>query len=137
MNEDQLNVANDLRAAAASKPDKVALYSSDRSVSYAELDRLADSLSLGLHKIGIRKNDRVCLALSNLPEFAALFYGALRVGAVAAPINPAKPAHDLRPFIVKVHPRAIVTEESFAGEVMSAGPHPSPVFVIGKHPTAR
>lgn len=135
--ERQLNLADDLRSAAGARPEKIALYHRDRAVSYEELDRMSYRLAFGLHKMGIRKSDRVSIALTNLPEFAGLFYGALRLGAVAAPLNPAGPAHDLRPYIVAVHPRAIVTEEFAAGEVMSAGPHPSPVFVIGKHPTAR
>lgn len=134
---EQLNLADDLRSVGSARPDRIALHHHGRGVTYGELDRLANRLAFGLHKIGIRKGDRLSIVLGNLPEFAGLFYGALRLGAVAAPLNPLVPAHDLRPYIVKVHPRAIVTQESVAGEVMSAGPHPSPVFVIGKHPTAR
>lgn len=133
----RLNLADDLRVSARAKPNKAALLHAGAAVTYSELDRWADRIAAGLHKIGIRSGDRVSIAVGNRPEFAALHYGTLRAKAVSVPVNPALPAHDLRPIIVNVHPRAIVAQESASGEVMSAGPHSAPVFVIGSHPTAR
>lgn len=132
-----MNLADDLRWSARRYPEKSALIFGDQQVTYADLDRTADRVAAGLHKIGVRKGDRVASVIPNRPSFAVVYYGTLRAGAVAVPLHPRLRAADLRPPLVAVTPRAIIAGESVANEVMSAGPHSEPVFVIGKHPTAR
>src|SRR5256884_3996617 len=39
------------------------------SLTYAELDRLADRFAVGLQSLGVRKGDRVALLLPNCPQF--------------------------------------------------------------------
>src|SRR2546426_10103786 len=58
------------------------------SLTYAELDRLADRFAAGLQSLGVRKGDRVALLLPNCPQFVIAFYGALRAGAVVVSCNP-------------------------------------------------
>ena len=66
------------------------------SLTYAELDRLADRFAAGLQSLGVRKGDRVALLLPNCPQFVIAFYGALRAGAVVVPCNPLYSAPELR-----------------------------------------
>src|SRR5438552_16106506 len=66
------------------------------SLTYAELDRLADRFAAGLQSLGVRKGDRVAPLLPNCPQFVIAFYGALRAGAVVVPCNPLYTAHELR-----------------------------------------
>src|SRR3989442_3910394 len=66
------------------------------SLTYAELDRLADRFAAGLQSLGVRKGDRVALLLPNCPQFVIAFYGALRAGAVVVPCNPLYTAPELR-----------------------------------------
>src|SRR5213594_2186226 len=66
------------------------------SLTYAELDRLADRFAAGLQSLGVRKADRVALLLPNCPQFVIAFYGALRAGAVVVPCNPLYTAPELR-----------------------------------------
>ncbi|TMG52977.1 MAG: hypothetical protein E6H84_13025, partial [Chloroflexi bacterium] len=66
------------------------------SLTYAELDRLADHFAAGLQSLGVRKGDRVALLLPNCPQFVIAFYGALRAGAVVVPCNPLYTAPELR-----------------------------------------
>lgn len=133
----RLNLADDLRKTAAKHPDRAALLLGDQKVSYRQADGEADRIAAGLYKIGVRKGDRVALAIPNRPPFVSVYYGILRAGAVAVPLHARLRASDLRPPVVAVSPRAIIADESVAGEVMAAGPHSAPVFVIGRHPTAR
>jgi len=66
------------------------------SLTYAELDRLADRFAAGLQSLGVRKGDRVALLLPNCPQFVIAFHGALRAGAVVVPCNPLYTAPELR-----------------------------------------
>lgn len=134
---ERLNLADDLRFSGLRHPDKAALIFERRLLDYGELDSLADRVALGLHRLGIIKGDRVAAAVGNHPEFAALYYGTLRAGAVSVPLRTSLRAADLRAALTATSPRAIVADEAVANEVMSAGPHAAPVFVIGEHPTAR
>jgi len=68
----------------------------EASLTYAELDRLADRFAAGLQSLGVRKGDRVALLLPNCPQFVIAFYGALRAGAVVVPCNPLYTAPELR-----------------------------------------
>lgn len=127
----------DLRAAAALHPGRPALVSGDDALTFAELDGQADRVAAGLHRIGVRRGDRVVFLVGNLPVFAVLLCGGMRAGAVAVPLSPRLRAPDLRTHLGRLAPRAIVAAGGAAGEVMASGPHAAPVFVVGRHPTAR
>ena len=68
----------------------------EASLTYAELDRLADRFAAGLQSLGVRKGDRLALLLPNCPQFVIAFYGALRAGAVVVPCNPLYTPPELR-----------------------------------------
>ena len=44
---------------------------------------------------GVRPGDRVGLVLPDVPEFAALYYGILRLGAVVVPMSPLLAEHEV------------------------------------------
>ena len=68
----------------------------EASLTYAELDRLADRFAAGLQSLGVHKGDRLALLLPNSPQFVIAFYGALRAGAVVVPCNPLYTPPELR-----------------------------------------
>jgi long-chain acyl-CoA synthetase len=80
----------------------------DASITYGELDRLADRFAAALQRAGIRKGDRVALVLPNCPQFVYCFYGALRAGAVVVPTNPLYTERELRHQLSDSGARAVV-----------------------------
>jgi long-chain acyl-CoA synthetase len=72
---------------AAARPDHPALVFHDRAATYRELDALVDRSAAALHDLGVRRGDRVALLLGNIPEFVHVLHGALRLGAIAVPLN--------------------------------------------------
>ena len=56
-------------------------------VSYAELDGIVDRVAANLEAAGVSPGDRVALLLSNRPEFIYVLFAAVRIGAIAVPIN--------------------------------------------------
>ena len=77
-----------VEAAARRHPDKPAVIFNDCSVPYRPLWERALRLAGGLHRRGVRKGDRVCLALYNRPEFIHGMVAASWLGAAAVPMNP-------------------------------------------------
>ncbi|HET6706222.1 benzoate-CoA ligase family protein [Amycolatopsis sp.] len=76
------------RHVAAGRGDRTALYVGDRSVSYASLAALANRAGNVLRDAGVRRGQRVLLALSDGEEFVATWYGAQKIGAVTAEVYP-------------------------------------------------
>jgi long-chain acyl-CoA synthetase len=83
-----VNVAHLPRERAARGAAPTALRSGNRRVSFAELDAASGHVADLLLRDGLRPGDRVALLLPNVPEFAAAYYGVLRAGGIAVPLDP-------------------------------------------------
>jgi long-chain acyl-CoA synthetase len=81
------NLAANLTDTAARFGDRVALKLDDAELSYAALDEAAARMAGMLRERGIEAGDRVAVMLPNVPYFAAVYYGALRLGATVVPMN--------------------------------------------------
>ena len=64
-----------------------------------EFDALCDSVGRGLLRRGIRPGARIGILAENRVEFAAAYFGIMRMGAVAVPVNHKLPRGDHRPYI--------------------------------------
>ena len=82
------NLATTLVNTTRSYPERIALRSDERELRYRDLDELSARVASWLLGRGITAGDRVGLMAPNTPEFAELFYGILRAGAVVVPMNP-------------------------------------------------
>jgi len=83
-----VNVAGVLRQLAIRHPARIALRAGNRQVSYRELDAASGRVAELLREGGLQPGERVLLLLPNVPEFAAAYYGVLRAGGVAVPLDP-------------------------------------------------
>lgn len=80
-------VARVLDRALADDPDREALVTRSRRLTYAELDRLADRAARALAALGLRTGDRVAASLPNEADVVVAFHGAMRLGAVWVGVN--------------------------------------------------
>ncbi|MGY1497618.1 AMP-binding protein [Streptomyces sp. QTS52] len=77
-----------LAASAARHPDRVAIVAGDRSLSYAELDAAVTSCAAALLRCTEGPGTVVAITSLLSPDFVVGYYGTLRSGNVAAPLNP-------------------------------------------------
>ena len=80
-------VCDDFEAAVDKWPDRVAVVDEARSVSYRELDMLANRYGHWAKSRNLRRGDTVALVLPNRIEFLAAWLGFSKVGVAAALIN--------------------------------------------------
>jgi len=86
---DQFNVATVFldRNLAEGRGAKTAIYHEGKDYSYAQVAELANRVGNGLRDLGVDMEQRVALLLLDSPQFAAAFFGAIKIGAVSVPLN--------------------------------------------------
>ncbi|MFF9018120.1 amino acid adenylation domain-containing protein [Streptomyces sp. NPDC014870] len=84
-----------LARVVAERPDAPAVGDGTTTLTYRELDRLADRLARGLVARGVAPGDRVGICLERTHEIVAAMLGVLKAGAAYVPTDPAYPADRL------------------------------------------
>lgn len=107
-------------------PDAVALIEARGTLTYGELDRLANRYAHLLIEAGVRRRDRVLLALESSGEWVGAYLGAMRAGAVVVPLA-AGPRNDrLERVLADCTPRVSIvdaaTAADYGGVLSAAGP---------------
>jgi long-chain acyl-CoA synthetase len=74
-------------AQARSHGTKEFLVYEDERVTFDAFARAALAVADRLSRDGLRKGDRIALAMRNLPEWPVVFFGGLLAGAVMVPLN--------------------------------------------------
>ena len=77
-----------LRDTAARYPDRPAIVFFGRTLTYRELDALADRMAGALQELGLRSGDRVSTFMPNCPQVVISYEAVWRAGGVVVPANP-------------------------------------------------
>ncbi len=78
-----------LRMAADRTPDRAAIIYHDLHLTFREVVSMVNCIANGLHDLGLRKGNRICLLTLNRPEYTITFVAAATMGIVVSPMNPA------------------------------------------------
>lgn len=124
------NLAQLVTAAARRTPQSAALTGPDRTIAWAELERLVRAVAGGLVARGIKPGERVAIMVGNSPEFVTSYFGVLRAGAVAVPINSSYTAYEVS-FLLEASGASLVIADAGAEKVAKASADGTPVVVIG------
>ena len=77
-----------LSIATERHPERTAIIFKSDTLTYRELNGLTNSFARALAALGIAKGSRVCLYMTNRPEYVVSFFAITRLGAVVSPMNP-------------------------------------------------
>ncbi len=108
--------------AARSQPDKPALLFKGATMTYGRLARLSDACAAAFAALGIRRGDRIGLLLPNCPQFFIAEFGAWKLGAIVAPLNPIYTEHELEGPLRDHGVETIVTLTRFYPRVKTVQP---------------
>ena len=89
---------------------RAALFTPSGPVTYAELQGLTDRAGHGLRARGVEPEQRVAMLLPDGPAWAATFFAALKLGAVAVPLHTRLDAAQLRTVLADCRPKAVVAD---------------------------
>ena len=101
---------------------KTAIALDDRRLSYAELDEASNKIANALSEMGLSKGDPVVMLLSNSPEFAIIYFGIVKTGAVAVPLDPRYKFAELASLFNNSQPKVLVAESPFLEPLVPALP---------------
>jgi benzoate-CoA ligase len=113
--------------------ERVCLHYRDERYTYAEVQARANRFGNVLRQAGIDVEDRVLLVLPDRPEFAFAWFGAAKVGAVIAMVNPLLPTEDYLHYFNYSRARVAVVHESVLPRLdPPAYPHLRKLIVVGE-----
>ena len=99
-----------LEKVAGQYREKTAIVSGECRLSYADLDKASNKVANALIRKGVNRGDRVAMLLSNSPEFVITFFGIVKAGAIAVPLDPQYRLEELAALFNDCQPVALVTE---------------------------
>jgi acyl-CoA synthetase (AMP-forming)/AMP-acid ligase II len=117
----QSTVATLFGTRARVHPDRIAVETTDRTLSYSELDSRARALAAALGARGVGRGDRVAVLSENRAEYLEVFLAAARVGAVVACQNWRLAAAELAHCLALVEPKLVFVSPRHAELLARAG----------------
>ena len=115
-----ISLWHNLAVSALRFPDKPALVFFDSVLTYREVMQKAERLAATLHRLGVRKGDRVVLNMQNCPQWVIAHFAILRANAVVVPVNPMNRAEELKHYILDPDAKVAITAADLAGELAKA-----------------
>ncbi len=127
------NLATILIESAAKSPDKPVTLLDGNPMSYAELDEASDRLAAGLQDVGVHPGETVAIQLPNIPQFLISYFGVLKAGAVAVPLNPLLKGPEVAFHLGDSEAKVLVTYADFLSEAAKGAAEAGvkEVFAVG------
>jgi long-chain acyl-CoA synthetase len=113
------NLADLVSAAAQARPEHAAFLHAGRCMTWSEVDAAVDRAAAGLLALGLTTGDRVGLHLGNTLDFPVAYFGVLRAGLVAVPLNPGYTEAELRHALGDSGARALLSARSTGPTALS------------------
>lgn len=103
------NLFTMLQNTAHSRPDHIAIYFKDTTITYSQLFQYVCGAASAYKQYDIGLGDRVAILMGNAPQFPIAYYGLQALGAVAVPGNPMLKADELTYIYNNAEVKAVVT----------------------------
>ncbi|MDI9973357.1 fatty acyl-CoA synthetase [Rhodococcus sp. IEGM 1307] len=105
------SVGDLLRRTALRYPDKIAVITAQRRVTFRQFDEAVNRCANNLTAKGLRKGDRFAIVSHNCWEFAVLAFATARLGVVLVPVNFMLNAEEIAFVLAHSGARAVAVED--------------------------
>jgi benzoate-CoA ligase family protein len=108
------NFAADIlkRNLAAGRAEKIAFIDPRGKYTYAELAARVDRFANALRALGVRREERVLMCLTDTVDWPTAFLGAIKAGVVAVPVNTLMTEDDYRFMLKDSRARVLIVSEA-------------------------
>jgi len=104
-----MNVGKVLSKTARRFPHKTAVIFKDEKVSFSDLDLMATRLANKLKTFKVKKGDRVAIILPNSSQWVVAYFGVMKLGAVAVPLDFRFKEEELFPILADAQVKLVIT----------------------------
>ncbi|CZT29110.1 amino acid adenylation [Pseudomonas cerasi] len=102
-----------IEARAEGTPETVAARFGEQSLSYAQMNRQANSLAHHLIRLGVRPDDRVAVVARRGLDTLVSLLAVLKSGACYVPVDPAHPDERISYLLTDSAPAVVLAEQAF------------------------
>jgi len=99
------------------RAEKPAILCNDQTVTYAGLHEGVNRMGNALRELGVRIEERVAILMHDRPEWAFAFLGAMKIGAVAVPMNTMLRPKDYEYLLNDSRARVLVIDPALLGVI--------------------
>ncbi len=92
--------------------ERVAIHYQGSAYTYGQISELASQVGNALRDLEVRMEERVAMLLLDSPQFAATFFGTIKIGAVPVPINTSLRPNDYLYMLNDCRARVLVMHAS-------------------------
>ncbi|HMF91542.1 MAG TPA: AMP-binding protein, partial [Candidatus Angelobacter sp.] len=96
---------------------KVAFECGDDRVTYRQLFERVNEAGNAFRKLGVRDEERIALLLLDTPDFAYCFFGAIKIGGVAVPMNTMLSPAEYEYMLNDCRARVVVVSEALLSKI--------------------
>lgn len=111
-------------------------------LSYSELNEASNKIANTLLEMGVKRGDPVAMLLANSPQFVVIYFGIVKIGAAAVPLDVKCKNGELASIFENCRPRVLFAESpcleslitllpnfSYIERVIDVSPAPRPQFM--------
>jgi len=113
---DDISVDDMLKEQATKNPQFPALAFHGKKWTYGWLNDAVNRFAKGLQNLGLKKGDRVCVNLPNIPQYVVAFFGVMRAGGVVSPIVPLQKSAEIQHQVTDSGAKMLIIMDAFYGE---------------------
>jgi acyl-CoA synthetase (AMP-forming)/AMP-acid ligase II len=117
-----MSPATFVAAAAARRPDAVAVVDDAGAVTYADLDRRSNAVAHGLLELGLREGDAVALLARNSRQLLVALAAAAKIGADLSYLNTGFGPREIADVVRSEGVTAVIADEEFEQRVTEGAP---------------
>lgn len=100
------------------KGHKIAVYTDFRNYTYNDIQKMTNKTANALRELGVRVDDRIVILMLDVPQFYAVFFGCLKIGAVPIPLNTMLTPDDYEYYLNDSRARVLIISEELRPVVM-------------------
>jgi 4-hydroxybenzoate-CoA ligase len=114
--------------------DKIAFVDPERALTYGDLQARSIRFANALRELGVEHEQRVALLLNDTIDYPVAFWGTIRAGAIAIPLNTYLPVPQYAYILADCRARVLVVDATLAdtiSPVLDKLPRRPEVIVVG------
>jgi 4-hydroxybenzoate-CoA ligase len=90
---------------------RVAVYTENRKYTYNDIQKMVNKTANAMLDLGLRIDERIILLMLDVPQFYAIFWGAMKIGAIPIPVNTMLTPEDYEYYLNDSRARVLAVSE--------------------------